>query len=62
MGHAEASCPMNPPEIKRILVPVNDPVGATGSPEEILNASRKVRDEMKQKINDLINKIRKGDL
>ena len=62
MWHAEASFPMNPPDIKIILFPVNDPVGATGSPEEILNASRKVRDEMKQKINDLINKIRKGDL
>ena len=51
---------MTPPEIKRILVPVNDPVGATGTPEEILNAFRKVSDEMKQKIKDLmLEKIQK---
>lgn len=61
-GNAESSCPMTPPEIKRIHWPIDDPAGATGNKEEIMNIFRKVRDEIKQKINDLINKIRKGDL
>jgi len=57
-GHAEAMCPMTPPEIKKIHWPINDPVGATGTEEEIMNAFRKARDEIKSNIERLINKLR----
>ena len=61
-GHAEAMCPMTPPEIKKIHWPINDPVGATGTEEEIMNAFRKARDEIKENIRRLINKLRGRDI
>ncbi|MBI5098440.1 MAG: arsenate reductase ArsC [Nitrospirae bacterium] len=57
-GHAEAMCPMTPPEIKKIHWPIDDPVGAIGTEEEIMKAFRKARDEIKGKIGRLINKLR----
>jgi arsenate reductase len=57
-GHAEAMCPMTPPEIKKIHWPINDPVGATGTEKEIMKAFRKARDEIKDNVERLINKLR----
>lgn len=57
-GHAEASCPATPSGIKRIHMPVDDPVGTTGTEEEIMNAFRSTRDEIKTKIEGLINEIK----
>ncbi len=56
-GHAEALCPMTPPGIKRIHMPVDDPVGTIGTEEEIMNAFRRARDEIKEKIRNLIREI-----
>ena len=53
-GHAEAMCPMTPPAIKKIHWPIEDPVGTTGTEEDIINAFRKARDEIKIKIQGLI--------
>jgi len=53
-GHAEALCPMTPPGIKRIHMPVDDPVGTIGTETEIMNAFRRARDEIKGKIGLLI--------
>jgi len=53
-GHADASCPVTPPEIKRIYMPVDDPVGASGTEEEIMSAFRRARDEIKEKITRFI--------
>jgi arsenate reductase len=49
-GHAEATCPVTPPHIKRLHWPIDDPVSATGTEEEIMNAFRKARDEIKERI------------
>ncbi len=57
-NHAEASCPATPPGIKRIHIPVDDPVGTTGTEEEIMNAFRSTRDEIKAKIESFINEIK----
>jgi len=57
-GHAEAMWPMTPPEIKKIHWPIDDPVGATGTEEEIMNAFRKARDEIKGEIVRLVSKLR----
>ena len=57
-GHAEAMCPMTPPEIKKIHWPIDDPVGATGTEEEIMNAFRKARDEIKGEIVRLVSTLR----
>jgi len=57
-GHAEASCPMTPPHIKRLHWPIDDPVGTVGTEEEIMNAFRKARDEIKEKVLKFIDEIR----
>ncbi len=56
-GHAEASCPITPPEIKIIHWPIEDPVGTIGMEEEIMDAFRKARDEIKIKIQSLIKEL-----
>ncbi|MBI4683533.1 MAG: arsenate reductase ArsC [Nitrospirae bacterium] len=56
-GHAEALCPMTPPGTKRIHMPVDDPVGTTGTEVEIMNAFRRARDEVKEKVRNLIREI-----
>ena len=56
-GHAEASCPMTPPEIKRIHWPIEDPVGAIGTEEEIMKAFQKARDDIKTKIQSVVKEL-----
>jgi len=58
-GHAEATCPHTPPEIKRLHWPIEDPVGTIGTEEEILDAFRKTRDEIKKRIEEFIESVRK---
>lgn len=56
-GNAEASCPMTPSEIKRMHWPIDNPVSACGSEEEIMEEFRKARDEIKRKMVELINSL-----
>ena len=56
-GYADDLCPRTPPEIKRIHWPIKDPVGATGTEEEIMNEFRRARDEIKEKVRRLIKEI-----
>lgn len=49
-GHAEAMCPMTPPDIKRIHWPIDDPVGTIGSEEEIMKEFRRARDAIKKRV------------
>ncbi len=60
-GNAEASCPMTPPEIKRIHWPIDDPVGAGGTEEQIMKEFRRARDEIKTKIVELITSLDSGE-
>lgn len=56
---AEALCPMTPPRIKRIHWSIDDPKSAAGTEEEVLNAFRKARDEIKKKIEILVEELRR---
>ena len=56
-GHAEETCPWTPPEIKRIHWPIKDPVGTTGTEEQITREFRRARDEIKDKVQELIKDI-----
>jgi arsenate reductase len=56
-GYAEDLCPRTSPEIKRIHWPIKDPVGMIGTEEEIMNEFRRARDEIKQKVQKLIEEI-----
>lgn len=57
-GNAEASCPVTPSEIKRIHIPINDPVGTIGTEVEIMDAFKRARDEIKEKIEGFIKSLR----
>lgn len=59
-GHAEASCPMTPPHIKRLHWPIDDPVGTVGAEEEIMREFRRARDEIKEKIVKFIDEVKKN--
>ncbi len=56
---AEAMCPMTPLRIKRIHWSIDDPKSATGTEEEILKAFRSARDEIKSKIEFLIEELKR---
>ncbi len=55
---AEAMCPMTPPRIRRIHWSIDDPKSATGTEEEVLNAFRNARDEIRKHVQKLIEDIR----
>ena len=56
---AEAMCPMTPPRIKRMHWSIDDPKSATGTEEEVLNAFRRTREEIKKKIEILIEELKR---
>jgi arsenate reductase len=56
-GNAEDSCPWTPPYIKRIHWPIKDPVGTAGTEEEIMNEFRRARNEIKDKVQELVKEI-----
>jgi arsenate reductase len=60
-GHAEEYCPWTPPGITRIHWPIKDPVGTIGSEDYIMNEFRRARDEIKEKVKELIEDIADAD-
>jgi arsenate reductase len=60
-GNAEEACPRTPPEIKRIHWPINDPVGTLGSEVKIMKEFRRARDEIRNKVDVFINRLRKHE-
>ncbi len=60
-GDAEETCPMTPPDIKRLHWGLPDPAKATGSEEDVLKVFRKVRDEIKERIVNLMREVVDGE-
>ena len=58
-GNAEASCPMTPPQITKDHWGIDDPVAAVGTAEEIMSQFIKARDEIKDRVQALINSLEK---
>lgn len=58
--NAAEACPWTPPEIKRLHWPIKDPVGTTGTKEEVMKDFRRARDEIKGKIKDFVISFKKG--
>ena len=56
-GHAEETCPMTPPAIRRIHWPIKDPVGTLGTEEQIMSEFRRARDEIKERVRGLLKEI-----
>ena len=55
-GYAEEYCPTFPGPVKRHHWPIDDPVRARGTDEEILNTFRKARDEIRNRVSDFFTK------
>jgi len=56
-GDARDKCPMTPPSVDRRHWPFIDPAQATGSEAERLIVFREVRDEIQQRVADLVNEL-----
>lgn len=56
-GHADEHCPVLPPGVRRIHWPLDDPARAAGSEEEIMETFRATRDEIRQRVTDLIRDL-----
>lgn len=59
-SHAESRCPVFPPHVQRLHWPTEDPVWFTGTEEEVLEQFRKIRDEIKEKVQALIEELKKA--
>lgn len=58
-GHADENCPVLPTGIRKEHWPLNDPAKATGSEKEIMVVFRESRDDIQQRVADLIGRLEK---
>ena len=58
-GHADEMCPALPPKTRKEHWPLNDPAKATGSEEAIMSMFRATRDEVRRRVEELIERLRK---
>jgi arsenate reductase len=59
-GHADEMCPALPPHVKKIHWPLTDPAKATGSEAQILIEFRATRDEVENRVRDLLGSLNEG--
>jgi arsenate reductase len=57
-GHANETCPVLPPEVKRLRWPLEDPASAKGTDAEIMATFRLVRDQVETRVVDLLRTVR----
>ncbi len=56
-GHADEHCPALPPGTRKEHWPLDDPARATGSEEEIMAVFRASRDEIRRRVEDLLQRL-----
>ncbi len=56
-GHADEHCPALPPNTRKEHWPLDDPAKATGSEEQILQVFRATRDEVRERVVDLLARL-----
>lgn len=56
-GHADENCPTLPKGVPKLHWGIEDPAGATGRKEEVLDKFHKVRDEIKKNIEKFIKNL-----
>ncbi len=59
-GHANESCPVLPPEVRRLHWPLIDPAAAQGSEAQILAVFRDVRDRIEAQVRALLQESRRA--
>jgi arsenate reductase len=57
-GHADEQCPVLPPAVRKVHWPLSDPAKATGSEDEIMAEFRATRDEVRERVTDLIEELK----
>ncbi|MHB8534722.1 MAG: arsenate reductase (thioredoxin) [Sulfuricaulis sp.] len=57
-GHADEHCPVLPPGMRKQHWPLADPAQARGTEEEIMQVFRATRDEIKNRVEDMIGGIK----
>jgi len=57
-GHADEHCPALPPSVRKEHWPLNDPAKATGSEEDIMAVFRAARDDIRSRVEDLLQRLR----
>ena len=60
-GHADEHCPVLPAGTQKEHWPLDDPAKATGSEQEIMAVFRASRDDIRQRVADLIERLEKED-
>ena len=60
-GHADEQCPALPPGVTRLHWPLSDPAKATGSDEQVMSEFRATRDEIRHRVQELVDTLRKAD-
>ena len=58
-GDAWESCPYVPVTVEKSRWPLEDPAGVEGTEEEVLETFRRVRDEIKQRVQELVRQLEK---
>jgi arsenate reductase len=56
-GHADELCPALPPSVRKIHWPLTDPAKTTGTEQEIMAAFRATRDEVEQRVRELLTDL-----
>ena len=56
-GHADEHCPVLPPGTRKEHWPLSDPARATGSEDEIMSVFRASRDDIRRRVEDLLERL-----
>lgn len=56
-GHADEHCPVLPGGVRKEHWPLSDPAKATGSAEEIMAIFRASRDDIRNRVEDLLHRL-----
>ncbi len=59
-GHADEHCPAVPAGITKIHWPLEDPARATGSEDEIMQVFRASRDDIRRRVQELLDSLQTG--
>jgi len=59
-GHADEHCPVLPSTVHKIHWPLTDPAKASGSEEEIMEQFRASRDDIRQRVQSLLERLGVG--
>ena len=60
-GHADEHCPALPPATSKEHWPLEDPARASGTEDEIMNIFRASRDDIKQRVSNLLQRIKQQE-